>query len=124
LISGLVTGAHGVAVMPDLTLSDLEGSSKITSYNVVLLPENDQGLNKLETDPRLHKLLCQVIAQKGQIAIGSNWMRFLRKLPLGDVGAPGSSNGNEPLLLLREPGQSIEVFAHILVRRLEQPSRF
>jgi hypothetical protein len=123
ITKGLVSGAYGVCLMPDSNLADLDRLLKTMSFSMVILPENKQCLARMEADPRLHNLLSQVIAQKGQIAIGPEGMRFLRTIAAEDIGWVGSSNSDGPLLLIREAGESIEAFAHDLVRRLKQPMR-
>ncbi len=69
LASGLVGSAHGLWIMPDLTLSDLDDWMKTKFIRLVILPENEQSLARLEIDPRIHKILRHVVAQKGQIAV-------------------------------------------------------
>lgn len=66
LTSGLVGGAHGVWLMPDLTLADLDRLTATTSINVVILPEGSQSLARLEADARVHRLLRQVAVRGGQ----------------------------------------------------------
>ena len=39
LTSGLISGAHGILLMPDLTLTDLGDLSAVTYVNAVILPE-------------------------------------------------------------------------------------
>jgi hypothetical protein len=65
MTSGLVSGAYGVCLTPDLTLSDLDGLAKTMTFSAVILPENRQCLTKLETDPRLHNFLRQVGSHTG-----------------------------------------------------------
>jgi hypothetical protein len=121
LASGLVGGAHGLWIMPDLTLSDLDDLMKTKFVRMVVLPESEQSLARLEIDPRIHKFLSQVVAQKGQIAVGPRGMQLLRAASL-----PGNKLDDERLdctscLLIQKSGQSPEAFAHDLVRRLTQP---
>jgi hypothetical protein len=123
MTSGLVSGAYGLCLMPDLTLTDIDRLAETMSVSAVILPENKRCLTRLEADPRLHNLLKWAIAQKSIIAVGPEGVRFLRTVAAGDIGRMRSSNGDEPLLLRREPGESIEALAHDLARRLEQPLR-
>jgi len=123
LASGLVGSAHGLWLMPDLTLSDLDDLVKTKFVRMVVLPENEQSLARLEIDPRIHKFLSQVVAQKGQIAVGPRGMQLLKA-----ASTQGNRLDNEKLdyascLLIQKPGQSPEVFAHDLVRRLTQSPR-
>jgi len=120
--SGLVSGAYGICLMPDLTFSDLDCVTKTATFGAVILPENRQCLAKLESDPRLHNLLRQVLAAGGRVVAGTEGKQFLRKISIGVPGI-GSSSGDEPLLLLREQGQSIEAFARSLLYSMGQPVR-
>jgi hypothetical protein len=123
MTSGLVSGAYGVCLMPDLTLSDLDSLAKTMAVGAVVLPENKQCLSRLEADPRLHNFLRQVWAQGGQIVAGVEGMQFLKKISVGDPGLFGSNDGGEPLLLPRDQGQSIGALARDLLQRMGQPSR-
>ncbi|MGC1376211.1 MAG: DJ-1/PfpI family protein [Anaerolineales bacterium] len=123
MTSGLVSGAYGICLMPDLTLSDLDSLSKMTTFSAVILPENRQCLARLEADPRLHNFLRQVLTQGGCIVAGAEGRQFLKKIPIGDIGLFRSSNGGEPLLLPRDQGQSVETLARDLVFRMGQPAR-
>ncbi len=122
MTSGLVNGVHGICLMPDLTLSDLDSLVKTTTFSVVILPENKQCLNRLEADPRLHNFLRQVLAQGCQIVVNAEGRRFLKKTSIADPGLFRGGNGSEPLLL-REQGQSIEALARDLVNRMGQMLR-
>ena len=119
--SGLVSGTYGICLMPDLTFSDLDCLAKTVTFSAVILPENRQGLARLESDPRLHNLLHQVLASRGRIVAGSEGQQFLRKISIGVPGS-GSSSG-EPLLLLREQGQSMDTFVRSLLYSMGQPLR-
>jgi hypothetical protein len=50
----------------------------------MILPEGGQSLTRLETDPRLHKLLRQAVAQRGQIATSQEGLRVLRAAAMWD----------------------------------------
>lgn len=121
LTSGLVSSAHGVWLMPDLTLADLDRLTQTTSINVVILPGGTQNISRLEADPRVHKLLRQAVAQRGQIATGSEGLRVLRAAAVWGDGSREADDGQRMPVLLREPGQSPEAFARALIRRLKQP---
>lgn len=77
--SGLVSGAHGIFIMPDLTFSDLE--AKANSFGMVILPENKHCLSKLESDPRLHSFLRRLLSEGGLVVAGVEGRQFLRKFP-------------------------------------------
>lgn len=120
--NGLVSGTYGVCLMPDLTFSDLDSLSKTVTFSVVILPENKQCLNKLESDPRLHNFLRHIASAGGRIVVGAEGRQFLKKLSVGVPGS-GSNNDHEPLLLPREQGQSVEAFARDLMFWMGQPLR-
>jgi len=122
LTSGLIGSAHGVWLMPDLTLTDLDLLINTTPISAVILPEGRQSLSRLEADPRVHRLLRQVVAKRGQIATSQEGLRVLRAAAMWD-DEPEVDNGRGTLVLLREPGQSLETFARDLVRRLKRPPR-
>jgi hypothetical protein len=117
---GLVSGAYGICLMPDLTFSDLDNLSKTTSFSAAILPENKRCLARLEADPRLHNFLRQVLAQGGQIVAGVEGRQFLKKIFVGEPGLFGSGNGEESLLLPWEPAEAL---ARDLLNRMMQPSR-
>ena len=123
MTSGLVSGAYGVCLVPDLILSDLDSLSKTTTFSAVILPENRQCLSRLEADPRLHNLLQQVCAQGGRIVAGTEGRLFLKTISAGDPGLFGSNNGGELLLLPQDQGQSVEMLARDLLHQMGQPSR-
>jgi hypothetical protein len=123
LTSGLVSSAHGVLLMPDLTLSDLDHWADTPSIGAVVLPEGRQSLARLETDPRVHKLLRQVVAQDGQIVTSREGLRVPRAAGLWGDELEQVDNGPRVPVLLREPNQSPETLAQDLIRRLKQPPR-
>lgn len=120
ITSGLVSGAHGICLMPDLTFSDLDFIAKTNSPCVIILPEDKQCLSKLEADPRLHNFLRQILAQGNHIVVGIQGKRFLRKISVGDPRLFGSNSGAESLLLPWDQGQPVESLARNLVHRLGQ----
>ncbi len=123
LASGLVGSAHGLWIMPDLTLSDLDDWMKTKFIRLVVLPENEQSLARLEIDPRIHKILRQVVAQKGQIAVSPRGLQLLRATSAQSQELDSNSLDYADYLLLQRSDQSPEAFASDLVRRLVQPSR-
>ncbi len=59
-----VLGEHGIALEPDCSLDDaLEDIAQI-----LILPGGMRGVRTLNADPRVHKLLCEVINHGGYIA--------------------------------------------------------
>lgn len=119
LTSGLAGGAHGVWLMPDLTLADLDRLAQSENVTLVILPQGGQGLVRLAADPRVHKLLQRIVAQGGRIAVDADGRQLLRTV---HIGGDGFSEGRVSILL-REPGQPAEVFAQGLVRQLEHRLR-
>lgn len=119
LTSGLVGSVHGVRLMPDLTLADLDRLTDTAFISAVILSEGRQSLSRLEADPRVHRLLRRVIAQRGRIVTSREGLRVLRAAAVW-VDEPGEADDGQRMpVLLREPGQSPEAFARELIRRLK-----
>ena len=116
LTSGLIGGAHGILVMPDFTLADLERSMDPTSIIMVVLPVGERNLSSLETDPRVYRLLRQVIAQDGLIVTNARGVGVLRTVIGENEGE--AYKGNERIVLRYSLEQPIEQFAQELVRRV------
>jgi putative intracellular protease/amidase len=121
LTSGLVSGAHGVWMMPDLPLADLDHLQRDSSVSMVILSGGEQSLVRLEMDPRVYQLLGQVAAQGGLIAANIEGEHVLRAA-LAWKNDRGNVSSSYPIFL-RSPGQTPEAFAQDLIRRLEQPPR-
>lgn len=116
LTSGLISGAHGILIMPDFTLADLERSMDPTSISMIVLPVGERNLSSLEADPRVYRLLRQVITQDGLIVTNACGKDVLKAL----VGENGNETyqRNEHIVLRHILDQPIEQFAQELVRRL------
>jgi putative intracellular protease/amidase len=123
LTSGLVSSAHGVWLMPDLTLTDLNGWTNATSISAVILPKSGQSLARLKTDPRVHKLLRETVVQGGQVVTSREGLRVLCAAALWGDALTQADSGPRMPVLLREPDHSPETLAQNLVRRLKQPPR-
>ena len=123
LTSGLISSAHGVWLMPDLTLTDVDRLIHTMFISVVILPEGRESLARLERDPRVHRLLRQVVAQRGQIVTGREGLRVPRAAAVWVGEADKDDDERRMPVLLREPGQSLEVFAQDLIYRLKQLPR-
>jgi len=119
LTSGLVGGTHGVWIMPDLTLTDLDLMKSFMSIRVVILAEGRESLSRLEADPRVHRLLRQVVAQRGQIVTSREGLRVTQAAMVCG-NKPGEIN---EAVLLRESGALPEAFFRDLIRRLKRPRR-
>lgn len=118
--TGLLSGAHGIWLMPDLTFSDLENLIKTTTISLVILPGEEQSLARLEAEPRLYKLLHQVIEQQGQIVTSSEGLQILRAAAVWDNGPEEMGHDREEPVLLRDLTRPVEAFAQELIRRLKQ----
>jgi 4-methyl-5(b-hydroxyethyl)-thiazole monophosphate biosynthesis len=121
LTSGLVDGAHGIWLMPDLTLADLEGSVNIQSIRMVILSQSDQGTSCLETEPRLHRLLQQTLAQGGHLAANQESERILRAADISQ-DRPGRNSPSHQIHLHRV-GQPFEEYWSELIRCLDPSDR-
>jgi putative intracellular protease/amidase len=123
LTSGLVNSIHGVWVMPDLTMADLDQLIATTSISAVILPEGSQSLAKLTADPRIHRLLRQVAAQRGHIVTSHAGLQVLRVAAVWTAKTEGTFDSQRMSVILREPGQPLRAFAQDLIRRLKLPTR-
>ncbi len=124
MTNGLTNGAYGICLMPDLTIANLENTARATLFRAVILPESEQCLAKLEVDPRLHYFLQRLLSQGGQIRVNSAGRQFLKKISVGDpLGVLESNKGDEPLLLSRDQGQSIDLFTRDILHRMGQPAQ-
>ena len=119
LTSGLISSIHGVEFMPDLTLANLDRFAETTFISMVILPGGRLGISRLEADPRVHKLLRQVVAQEGQIAISPEGSQVLRAVAVWCNELIAPDNHQRMPVFLREPGQSAEAFSRELIRRLK-----
>ena len=122
LTSGLICSAHGIWVMPDLTIADLDRPTNTTSVSTVILPEGRQGLARLEADPRVHRLLRKVVAHRGQIVTSAAGMRVPRAAAIWDRQTGDAADDQWMPVVLREPGQSPEALALDLIRMLKRPA--
>jgi hypothetical protein len=117
----MVNGTHGVWVRPDMALSDLDRFLKTTTVSLVILPEGSQSLASLEIDPRVHKLLRQVVGQGGQIATSPEGLRILRAAAVWIDKSEDINDDLESPVLLRDLTKSPEAFAQELIRLLLEP---
>jgi hypothetical protein len=119
LTSGLVSSAHGIWLKPDLTLTDVERLNGGMFISLVILPAGSESLDRLETDPRVHKLLRRVVARHGQIVTSREGLRIPRAAAVWIDDLEAADTERRMPVLLREPGQSLETFVHDLIRRLK-----
>jgi putative intracellular protease/amidase len=118
LTRGLVSGAYGIWLKPDLTFADLDHFLDTTSIRLVILPNGGQSLAGLEADPRVHKLLRQVVEQRGQIVTDPEGLPILRAAAVWGSESGEADDNPEASVLLRDQEKSPEVFALHLIRRL------
>jgi putative intracellular protease/amidase len=121
-VSGLVGSMHGVWLMPDLNLIDLDQLNWVDSINAVILPWGRQSLARLESDPRVHKVLRQVVANRGYIITSKEGLRVIRAATVWYEKQNDILNDLSTAVILREPEELTDSFVKDLVRRL-QPSR-
>lgn len=123
LTSGLVGGLHGVWLMPDLALADLDRLIEITRISLVILPVSQQSLASLAVDPRVHRLLRQIVTQDGQIAATPDGLAMLQTADIYPTPLTKSGAHLEEPILRRDPTMSPQLFAQMLIRRLTPPPR-
>jgi putative intracellular protease/amidase len=116
LTSGLISGAHGISIMPDFTLADLERSMDPASISMVVLPVGERNLSNLEADPRVYRLLRQVMMQDGFIVTNAYGGSMLKNVARGNESI--AYQENERVVLRHSFEQPIEQFAQELVRKL------
>lgn len=111
---GLVNGAHGIQLSPDLTLAGLDPLPATLLVSAAIVPEGRrQRLTWLETEPRLHRLLCSVAGQGGWIAVSHAGWRILKAIR----SKTGKNNEFQASIFVRQPGQPADVFARDLIQR-------
>jgi protein deglycase len=119
LTTGLINGVHGILLMPDLTLADLERTLDVEALSLVILPGGERHLAGLETDPRVHRLLQQVAAHHGLVvtdASGAAWVTGALQQDQDER----TRHLNGTLLVRHSFDQPVEVFAQDVIRRLER----
>ena len=117
LTNGLINGVHGISIMPDFALADLERALDIESLNLVILPGGERHLASLEVDPRVHRLLWQVVVQQGIIVTDASGIQWVTQAIRHNQDIP--DHAVNALLIVRHPfEQPIEVFAQDVMRRL------
>jgi putative intracellular protease/amidase len=118
LTSGLIIGCHGILLMPDYTLGDLTKKINMPRISVVVLPGIERIFAKLELDPRVHRLLRQMLMQQGLIATNVKGHSML-KSALGS-GHSIHDNYDGRILFRKSQEQSIDMFAQVIVQRLKK----
>lgn len=112
MIRGAITGQRGISVIADFALADLERMVEVSAIRLLVLPGDERGLARLESDPRVYQLLRRVAAQGGLFATGAVGQRMLHSAEL-DVRGP------EQIVVWEALTQSVEAYAQDLVYRLQ-----
>jgi putative intracellular protease/amidase len=115
LTSGLIKGAHGILVRPDLVLADLPEALDIEAIALIVLPGGDRHLSHLERDPRVHRLV-RGVASHGVVAAHSSGVRLLHSVLGQDLCR--KCEGVDLLWFQYGSDQSLEAFAKDVIRRL------
>jgi 4-methyl-5(b-hydroxyethyl)-thiazole monophosphate biosynthesis len=66
MTGGAISGSRGIRVTPDLTLNAFEHECEVPP-TIVVLPGGEGHLMKLSHDPRVHRLLGQVLTEGGYV---------------------------------------------------------
>ncbi len=118
LTSVLVTGAHGILFRPDLTLADFESRPlDLRAVKMVILTERNQGMARLETEPRLHHLLLHTLTHGGYIAMEHDGQRIMKAI---DVSADQLKTYRENhQILIHDWQQSFDAYTNEIIRCYE-----
>lgn len=83
LISGPITGAYGLTLLPDCTLDQLPA----TPAHILFLPGKLDCIQALLRDPRVHRLCAKVSEAGGQVFADGEVSRLVREagIPLADL---------------------------------------
>jgi hypothetical protein len=97
---GLVQSSHGLWVKPD---ASLETADLSRTPHLVILPDGEECATMLLRDPRVHRLLKQVVARQGVVAAlpaSELWLHRLSAMQIipheqfvGKLPANGSGQG-------------------------------
>ncbi|MEW6401487.1 MAG: DJ-1/PfpI family protein [Chloroflexota bacterium] len=115
LTSGLVTGAHGISLKPDMTLADFESDTPdVPAVKLIVFTERKHGRSQLETEPRLHHLLRHTLIQGGCVAMNQGGQRIMKAI---DVSADQLKAYRENRqILTRDWQQSLDDYIGELIR--------
>lgn len=104
-----LNGAHGLVVVPDLSLDRLlEGTAPISA---LILPGGANHLARLRVDPRVGLLLKRSVAEKAML-VGLDWQ-------MEDIAGVVPEMDDHLPWLIPEPGQPLELFAETITKRLQ-----
>jgi len=83
LSAGLVTGSHGLAIRPDLTLDQV---SPLAKHKLLLLPGGKAAVSALFADPRVHRLIKDTLHHQGVVAAAPEAESFIEQAGLIGTG--------------------------------------
>ena len=66
LTAGLLVGAYGLTVRPDITLAGLENQKE---YQLIVVPGSTQSTRLMLADPRVHQLFTATTMAGGRVAV-------------------------------------------------------
>jgi hypothetical protein len=118
LTSSLVAGVHGILLKPDLTLADFGSNAlDIRAVKMVILTERNQGMARLETEPRLHHLLLHTLLHGGYVAVDREGQRIMKAI---DVSVDQLKTCRENRqILVHDWQQSVDAYTSELIRCFE-----
>lgn len=73
-MAGVFKGLHGIAICPDISLSQL-AESVATDFQLLVFPDGGKSIAALLSDPRVHELIVAVLNQGGFVAAMSPAVR-------------------------------------------------
>lgn len=114
LTNGLINGSHGILLMPDLTLTELERSLNQLTISLLALPGEEPSLARLELDPRVHQLVRRTLEQDGIIATAERGMQLLKAAVEPEFDAENS----ERVIVWHALGPSMEAVARDLALKI------
>ncbi|MCB9078662.1 MAG: DJ-1/PfpI family protein [Anaerolineaceae bacterium] len=109
LRSGRVNGAHGLMIVPDISMDRL--LEKMPAILAVILPGGMGHLGRLQVDPRVGALLGRSVEEKAML-VGLD--PHVAELTNHFIGLDQPN-----VWFVPEPGQSLEPFATMIARRLQ-----
>lgn len=109
LRSGRVNGAHGLMIVPDISMDRL--LEKMPPILALILPSGIGHLGRLQIDPRVGALLGQCVEEKAMlVGLGPH---------IAELTDHYTGLEHPISWLVPDPGQQLEQFATILARRLQ-----
>lgn len=106
LSAGLITGSHGLAIRPDLTLDQVLPAAR---HDLVMLPRGMAAVSALFADPRVHRLIVGTLDNHGLVAAAPEAQLLFEQAGLITPGATAS---------FLWQGEDLEQFVSQLIERL------